>query len=155
MYFSDAVWYDGHLFQSTLEAQYARFFELLGYPYIPHPRPLPGWGPDFEIHVRCPFTLPCNRIHKLLVECKFFKLTTLFKDTNVARYADSLNSPECTLNGCDGILLLGHHPFVSWIGWRDYHVGEQRDGLCSWFPKHDLAKHFAKAVEDIDNLPRF
>tara|TARA_B100000214_G_scaffold360477_1_gene322891 strand:+ start:3611 stop:4504 length:894 start_codon:yes stop_codon:yes gene_type:complete len=60
--------FDGWIYESTLEARYAKFFKLLNIPFIQQPPPLPSingdwWRIDFIIW-------PCDPVKKCFIEIK-------------------------------------------------------------------------------------
>jgi hypothetical protein len=48
-------------FRSRLEAKWAAFYDLSGWPWVYEPFDLPGWSPDFRVEVlhRTPTPLAC------------------------------------------------------------------------------------------------
>jgi hypothetical protein len=61
--------YHGVLFRSRLEAQWAAFFDLVGWEWEYEPLDLIRWTPDFRVTFPCGHS-ECNGSHVLLVEIK-------------------------------------------------------------------------------------
>lgn len=82
--------YRGYLFRSRLEAKWAAFFDLCGWPWSYEPKDLGGWIPDFAIGE-----------HPVLVEIKPFWRDDEWGDAKEKIMASGCNEP---------VLLLGNDP---------------------------------------------
>lgn len=58
--------YDGLIFKTSLEAQWAAFFDLAGWTWHINPAPVGNWAPDFRVTFPCGHS-ECNETHTLLV----------------------------------------------------------------------------------------
>lgn len=58
--------YDGLVFKTRLEAQWAAFFDLAGWEWRINPVPVGDWAPDFRVTFPCGHS-ECGPAHTLLV----------------------------------------------------------------------------------------
>lgn len=58
--------YDGLVFKTRLEAQWAAFFDLAGWEWRMNPAPVGDWAPDFRVTFPCGHS-ECGPTHTLLV----------------------------------------------------------------------------------------
>ncbi|MHA6690308.1 hypothetical protein [Devosia sp. A449] len=58
--------YNGLAFRTSLEAQWAAFFDLAGWPWAVSPTPVGDWAPDFRVGIPCSHS-ECSGSHILLV----------------------------------------------------------------------------------------
>lgn len=61
-----AGYYNGLVFKTPLEAQWAAFFDLAGWRYWTNPAPIGNWQPDFKVEFDCGHS-ECAPTHTLLV----------------------------------------------------------------------------------------
>lgn len=58
--------YNGLTFKTSLEAQWAAFFDLAGWSWWANPQSIEGWQPDFKIQFPCSHS-ECGGAHTLYV----------------------------------------------------------------------------------------
>lgn len=89
--------YRGRLYRSRLEARWAAFFDLLGWPFEYEPLDLPGWIPDFEIRGSTP----------VLVEVKPYLLADWDRETGGKQAIEKMARSLRRSNWNGELLLVG------------------------------------------------
>lgn len=119
-----ATAYRQYEFRSRLEAKYAAFFDLCGWPWSYEPVDFNGWIPDFAIGER-----------PILVEVKPF-----FRSEE---FGEAIAKIECS--GCSQpVLLLGADPM--WIAHNEEHC----DAPCiGWILESPLADESGCQVREV------
>jgi len=107
--------YEGRRYRSRLEARWAAFFDLLGWPFEYEPYDLGAWSPDFLLH---------GDARPILAEVKPI---TEKDDAVCAKMAAAASATDFQ----GELLLLGVSPVLCpsrdmWLGWLD-------DGADPWF----------------------
>ncbi|MFW9881382.1 MAG: hypothetical protein ACFFG0_50605 [Candidatus Thorarchaeota archaeon] len=110
--------YNGIKFRSKLEAQWAAFFDLLGWKYEYEPYALNGWIPDFIIYGK---ESNSRKTKEILVEVKPFSKLEEFKETVEKIRKSMLNNDKRE------ILLLGNTIFES----KEKNIFDDSSTSCS------------------------
>lgn len=149
---SRETFYAGIMFRSRLEAKWAAFFDLLGWPWEYEPVDFQSWVPDFWFGFPCSHS-ECAGTHTVYAEVKPYRRVEEFKghpaygiECGRVIHSDPDSREgfweECL--GVDAVALLGLHPRhgVSVIqsmghgaGAGDFDIGffvDDSDVECLW-----------------------
>jgi len=98
------TWYADVLFRSRLEATWAAFFDLAGWPWEYEPLALPGWTPDFRLTITYR-----SLLRVLLVEIKPYCSPDEFGGHPLNRYLTGAGVPADMAAG------FGNNPSVTTV----------------------------------------
>lgn len=107
------VIYDGLSFRTSLEAQWAAFFDLAGWAWHINPASVGNWAPDFRVTFPCGHS-ECNDTHTLLIAVLPFSSIEAFGDHPSISHCYGVESPYDALHpSVDAGAAFGTSPRVT------------------------------------------
>lgn len=105
--------YDGLLFKTSLEAQWAAFFDLAKWEWRANPSPVGDWSPDFKVQFSCNHS-ECGGLHSLLVSIvPVDKIEDAGRHPALAQFYQIQGSGSEHHKGVDAGAVFGTSPSVS------------------------------------------
>jgi len=159
------TWYRGIPFRTQLEAQWACFFDLVGWAWQYDPGPVANWHPEFRVKFPCGHS-ECGDYHELLVDVKPYRFLSQFDDRPCRLYTGSylINSYHGLADirvakgeavyelPTDGAAAFGDSPSVTY--WEMSHgAGGGAETLGHWV-KGDVMGLWAQAREVLQRHSR-
>ncbi|MCI5208485.1 MAG: hypothetical protein D3910_06760 [Candidatus Electrothrix sp. ATG2] len=103
--------YNGLTFKTSLEAQWAAFFDLAGWSWWVNPQSIDQWQPDFKVQFPCGHS-ECSGMHTLLVSVLPISSIEGFKKHPSQRFSYTVKG-ENGNHVADAGALFGDKPSVS------------------------------------------
>lgn len=129
-------------FRSRLEARWACFFDLLGWPWAYEAVDLDGWIPDFILGKNLSAGIPCE-----VKPIDFMGLSSPERELLWQPHLDQLNRATNAVGPEGGFILLGSRPF-----WDDFWLGNHAPPLAdfgvSFFPRYSKFNWTERFVAD-------
>lgn len=135
-----ASYYKGLEFKTSLEAQWAAFFDLAGWSWWVNPRAIENWRPDFKVTLPCGHS-QCGGSHTLLVSVLPISDVAAVKEHPCLRYSYKVKDKDGEWIA-DAGAIFGNDPTAT-IWEMSHGSGGGVESVMNWASMVD--EHWIKA----------